>query len=254
MKRARFNTRRALALLLLSAACCGATRGQQAYKIDEAGRARCDLGEVPQVTDLGMPVFVQLDKHPNAKAAVVVYGLPGEAIAYARTVTAWLTEARGVPAERLLDVYGGPAHERRLELWLVPAGAPPPPAAPPAAEGRVTLFDRYGYWPGEYCGPDRPPALLVFAETLAKLPGWRGTIVVRPHVNRRGLRPGDNDWDAAPVTRRQAARRAAEDRLYLVRKFGVDPARLRAVVGSPGKWAHAELWLVPPTDAARGGR
>src|SRR5215207_3690725 len=217
MKRPTVNTRGALALLLLSLACAAAARGQQAYKIDEAGRARCDLGEVPQVTDPGMPVFVQLDKHPNAKAAVVVYGLPGEAIVYARKVRAWLTESRGVPAERLLDVYGGPAHERRLELWLVPQGAAAPPAAPPAAEGRVTLFDRYSYWPGEYCGPDRPPALLVFAETLAKLPGWRGTIVVRPHVNRRGVRPGVDGWDEAPLTRRQAARRAAEDRLHLVR-------------------------------------
>jgi hypothetical protein len=249
------SVRRTLALLLFACASAHvAARAQQAYKIDEVTRARCDLGEVPQVTDPGMPVFVALAGQPRARVAVVVYGLPGDAIVYAREVGHWLTEARAVASERLLDVYGGPAQQRRLELWLVPEGAAPPTAAPPAADGRVTLFDKYSYWPGEYCGPDRPPALNVFAETLKRMPGWRGTIVVRPHVNRRGSRPGDNDWDESPLTRRGAMRRAAEDRLHLVRQLGIDPARIRAVVGPDDNWAHAELWLIPPAAATPAGR
>ena len=250
----RVGRRLALALCLCASAHVAARAQQQAYKIDEVTRARCDLGEVPQITDDSSTVFAALAGHPDAKAAVVVYGLPGESIVYARNVRRWLTGSRGIVSERLLDIYGGPAYERRLELWLVPAGAAPPPAAPPAARGRVTLFDTYSYWPGEYCGPDRPPALQGFAETLKGMPGWRGTIVLRPHVNRRGLRPGENDWDESPLTRRGALRRAAEDRLYLSVQLGIDPARIRAVVGPSDSWAHAELWLIPPAPATPAGR
>ena len=250
--------RRAFApLLLLCVAACAAfaprARGQQAYKIDEADRARCDLSEVPQVTDPPMPIFVELEKHPAARAAIVVYGMPGEAMVYARHVKGWLTEARGVVAERLLDVYGGPAERLRLELWLVPPGAAPPPAAPLTSGERVTLFDRYGYWPGEYCGPDRPPALKNFAEVLRNMPGWRGTIVVRPHVNRRGAKAGDEDWDESPLSRRGALRHAAEDRLHLIGQLGLHPSRIRAVVGARADWAHSELWLIPPAARKAGG-
>lgn len=239
-------------LLFVCASAHVAARAQQpqqpprAYKIDEATRPRCDLGEVPQITDEAAPVFAALANHPEAKAAVVVYGMPGAAIVYARDVRRWLTETSGVVSERLPDIYGGPAASLRLELWLVPAGAAPPATAPPAVEGRVTLFDRYDYWPGEYCGPDLPPSLKVFAETLKSMPGWSGTIVIRPHVNRRGARAGDENWDESPLTRREALRRAAEDRLHLIRQLGLAPARIRALVGAPGEWAHAELWLIPP--------
>ena len=249
--------RRALArLLLFLLAASGAAshaRAQQAYKIDETLNTRCDLSEVSQVTDPPMPLFVELEKHTRAKAAVVVHGLPGEAMVYARRVRTWLSESRGVAAERLVEVYGGPAERLRLELWMVPEGAAPPPASPPVEGGRVTLFDRYSYWHGEFCGPDRPPALRVFAETLKAMPGWRGTIVVRPHVNRRGVTVGHEDW-ALPLTRRQALRRAAEDRLFLVRQLGLAPSRIRAVVGASADWGHAELWLVPPAAAKPGGR
>lgn len=251
MPKPRRDRLRALGPLLLlwaaaaTAAPPDARARQRSYKIDEAGWARCDLSEVPQVTDPPSPVFVELGRLPDAKAAVVVRGMPGEATNYARQVRRWLTESRGVAAGRLLEVYGGPAERLRLELWLVPAGAAPPPAAPLAAGGRVTLYDRYGYWHGENCGPDRPPALRNFAETLKGMPGWRGTIVVRPHVNPPGA-PLDQRYDPGPLTRRDALRRAAEDRLRLVRQLGIDPSRIRAVVGARAGWAHAELWLVPP--------
>ncbi|HEV7889354.1 MAG TPA: hypothetical protein VGP08_01885 [Pyrinomonadaceae bacterium] len=250
------TVRRTLALaLFLCAASHVVARAQQAYKIDETDYTRCDLSEVPYVTDLSSPVFVELGRHPDAKVAVVVYApRPGEAMVYALQIKRWMTEARGVMAERVLAVYGGHAGKRRLELWLIPAGAEPPPDAPPVTRIGVTLFSLYYYFSGESCPDTRLPTLEVFAETLRRLPGWRGTIVLRPHVNRRGARQGDEDYDYSPLTRRRAARGAVEDRRRLFRQLGIDPARIRAVVGPDDSWAHAELWLIPPASATPAGR
>ena len=251
------RVRRTLALLLLACAAWRveprAQEGQRAYKIDETENTRCAIGEVAQITDPDEPVFVALGAHADARVAVVVYGpQAGDASTYARQVSAWLTDSRGVSADRLLEVYGGAAAKRRLDLWLVPAGAEPPRGAPPVSRAAVTLSDRYSYEGGEMCEADREPALAVFAETLKRLPGWSGTIVVRPHVNPRGSKD-DDSWNP-PLTRRQALRRAAEDRRRLVGQLGLDPARIRALVGPSDSWAHGELWLVPPAPAASGGR
>lgn len=252
------KVRRTLALLLFVCASHVVTRAQErprAYKIDETDYTRCDLSEVPPVTDLPSPVYVELGRHPEAKVAVVVQApRPGDAMVYALQIKSWMTEMREVSAERVLAVYGGHAEKRRLELWLVPAGAEPPHDAPPVTRIGVTLFIRYFYFGGESCPDTRMPALEVFAESLRRLPGWRGTIVLRPHVNRRGAEPGDEDYDYSPLTRRQAARGAAEDRLRLVRQLGIDPARIRAVVGPSDSSAHGELWLIPPASATPAGR
>jgi hypothetical protein len=250
------NVRRAAALLLLTLAFAAAARAEQAYKIDETDYTRCDLSEMSVVNDLGGAIFKALAERPDAKAAIVVYSpKTGDAMRYARWVKEWMSERRGAAPGRLVEVYGGYAAKRRLEFWLVPAGAAPPPDAPPVARVGVTLFDRYSYYPGESCPDTRLPALEAFADALKRLPGWRGTLVMRPHVNRRGARGGDRDFDYSPLTRRQALRRAAEDRLYLIKRLGLDPARVRAVVGgADDSWAHGELWLIPPAAHASGGR
>lgn len=240
--------RRTLALVFFVCACAhvAARAQQQAYKIDETDYTRCDLGEVPHVTDFDRPLFVALKEHPQARVAVIVRGpLPSEAMTYAREVRLWLTESRGVVSERLLDLYGGPAPKMRLELRLVPEGAEPP-SAPPVEWAGVTLFRTYNYEGFEACPSQRQPALEVFAETLKRMPGWRATIVLRPHVNRRGAEER-GEWDTSPLTRRTASRHAVSDRLYLVRQLGLDSSRIRIVIGAPDNvWAHAELWLVPP--------
>jgi hypothetical protein len=249
------HTRRVAALLLLSVACCGVARGRQASKLAETENTRCDFSEVWPLNDLGSDILAEITKRPEARAAVVVYGpQAGDAMRYGRQAKRWLTEARGILAESVLAVYSGYAVKRRLEIWRVPAAAEAPRAAPPVPRAAVTLFDIYYYYPGEVCPEEREPSLEVFAETLKRLPGWRGTVVVRPHANPRSMKPWADGWDAAALTRRQALRRAAEERLRLVRHLGVDPARIRAVVGESGKYAHAELWLIPPAAAKSGGR
>lgn len=255
MRKPSQNIRRVVALLLLSLTCAAVARGQRAYKIDETDYARCDLSEVPYVTDLSRPLFVELGKHPEAQVAIVVYGkFPGDTMSYARRIKRWLTETRGVAAQRVLAVYGGHAQKTRIEIWLVPAGAEPPPEAPPVGRAGITLFGSYGFWPGETCPDEREPVLEIFAEILKRLPGWRGTVVINPNVNLRAARVGAVDWDPEAMTRRQALRRAAGERLYLIRQLGLDPARIRAVVGSPASYSHAQLWLIPPAAPAPGGR
>ena len=248
---------RALALVLFVCASANVTtfaQGRRAYKIDETDYLRCDLGEVAQVTFGDVPLFAALKEHPDARAAVVVHGpQAGDAMRYARQVRLHLVERRGVLPGRVLDVYGGYAGKPRLEIWLVPAGAEPPRAAPPVSRVGVTLFDRYYYYPGEVCPEECDTALEVFAETLKQLADWRGTVVVRPHANPRGKKARSEDWDPEALTRRQALRRAAEERLRLVRQLGLDPSRIRAVVGAPAGWAHAELWLVPHAPGAKAG-
>lgn len=86
------------------------------------------------------------------------------------------------------------------------------------------------------------------------MPGRRGTVVVRPHVNPPGA-PLDQDYDPGPLTRREELRPAAEDRIHLVGQLGLHTSLIRAVAGARAGWAHAELWRVPPpAQTGAGGR
>jgi len=224
-----------------------ATRAQQAYKIDETDYTRCDLSEVPQLTDEGMPIFTVLKVHADTRVAVVVYAQqPGDAIRYARQVVNWLTFVRGVAASRLYPLYGGVAEKRRVELWAVPQGAALPTVARADDFSGLTLFDIYLAFDGESCAPSRPAALAVFAETLKSMPGWTGRVVWRPHKNPRSVHMYSEEWDFDSITRGRALRRARADSNTLVRDYGLAPSRFTASVGANDEWTHAELWLVPP--------
>jgi hypothetical protein len=238
-----------LALLLFLPFVAAPINAQEASKIDEVVNPRCDLSEVPQITDpppTGI-IFAALDEKREAKAAIIVYGMQGQARRYAKNVVRWLSEVRGIDAKRLVALYGGPSDVLRLELWLVPKGAPLPQVKPDEDDQHAAQFDTYSYRNEEYCGGDRFPALNELAAALKQRHGWRGYIVVRPHKNSRGIRAGDAGWDPdGYISRQQAFDRAAKDKRYLVIKSGLSPTRLKAVVGDNDEWTHAELWLVPP--------
>jgi hypothetical protein len=220
---------------------------QQAYQVDEAVNPRCDLSEVPEITDPPRPLFKALAENGEATATIIVYGLPGEARRYAERVKRWLSDSRGIDPKRLAAVYGGSSGVMKLELWITPPGAILPQLYKAEGRTKAALFDRYGYLDGELCESGRPAALAGFAEALKERPAWRGYIVVRPHRNKRGLKRQDDDWDDdGNVTPREAQRRAAQDKRLLVRKFGLAPTRLKALAGGEDAWTHAELWLVPP--------
>lgn len=235
-------------LLCLHLVAAGVS-AQEAYKIDEAKNPRCDLSEVPPIDPPpGGKFATALYNNPEARGAVVVYGLEGDARSYAEHVRERLVKYAGLQAERLVTVYGGHAEDLLMELWVIPKGAAEPKSNFVEDTKRARQFAIYGYWSGEYnlCGSGRGPDLFAFAEALKQRPHWRGHIVVRPHRNRRGAGPQTEGWDPdGYVSRRQALRRAAKDKRSLV-KSGVTPSRVRAVVGDKAKWTHAELWLIPP--------
>lgn len=209
---------------------------------------------MPQITDSPRPIFVELNNNQDAKAAVIVYGMPGAALRYAKGMKNWLSNVRGIDPERLIAMYGGPSDIMRLELWLVPRGSSLPVADASAAYQDLTLFETYRYWSGEYnyCRNGRARALAAFAAELKKRPNWRGALIIRPHRNRRGMDFGDADWDPdGQLSRREAARRIAKDRIYLIKRFGIAPSRIKAEVGSAGEGTHTELWMIPPDSKAK---
>lgn len=220
-------------LLLCLHAASASLNAQEAYKVDETTYLRCDLSEVPQITDSPMPIFKALNENKEAKLAIIVYGMQGFAHRYAKDVRRWLSEVRGVDPDRLITMYGGSSEKARLELWLVPLGATPPKLSSVEDDKHATQFDEYAYAHGEYCGPYRPPALTEFAEALKHRPGWQGYIIVRRNPEEH-------------LSRQQALRYGSKDKRYLVRKFGLPPTRLKVIAGGNDDWTHGEVWLVPP--------
>lgn len=85
MRRLNFKTSFSSSLLPLCIALASThAAAQAAYKVAEVERPRCDFSEVPQITDSPMTTFVEMNKEKDAKAAIIVYGMPGEAFRYAK--------------------------------------------------------------------------------------------------------------------------------------------------------------------------
>jgi hypothetical protein len=231
--------------LQVTAATC---KAQAAYKIDEIENPRCDLSEVPPLDPPPYGKFATaLRDRPDDRGAIVMYGLQGEAGVYAKQVKYRLIHMAGVASERLVIIYGGYSENSRMELWIISKEAVEPKFNVVVDNKNAQKFDLYAYWDGYACGSGRLPALDELAKTLKERPDWQGYIVIRPHRNKRGMRDWAEGWDPDGfVSRQQALRRVAQDKRYLVKKSGISPSRLKAVVGDNDKWTHAELWLVPP--------
>lgn len=230
-------------LILLLCFHFAATRlnAQEAYKIDGINNPRCDLSEVPPIDPPPYGKFATaLRDNPELRGAIVVYGLQGEALRYAKDVRERFNNVAGIAKERLVPMYGGNAEGLRMELWIIPKGAVEPKFDFVEDTKSARKFDTYIYLNDE-CNGGRLSALTEFAEALKKRPSWQGYIIIHPHTNRRI----NTDDPTGFISRQQALHRIVKDKTYLVRKYGIDSMRLKAVVGDNDKWTHAELWLVP---------
>jgi hypothetical protein len=98
-------------------------------KIDEYGNIRFN-DEKARLDNFA----IELQNDPTAQGYLVCYGgrrgRTGEAQRRCDRAKDYLVTTRGITADRIVTVDGGFREDLTVELWIVPQGATPPPAAP----------------------------------------------------------------------------------------------------------------------------
>jgi PKD domain len=101
----------------------------KARKIDEYGNIRFN-DEKARLDNFA----IELQNDPTAQGYLVCYGgrrgRTGEAQRRCDRAKDYLVTTRGITADRIVTVDGGFREDLTVELWIVPQGATPPPAAP----------------------------------------------------------------------------------------------------------------------------
>lgn len=236
-----------LSLIFLLFACPaqGQTNVEPARKFDEFG----DI----QASDLIARLdnfAVTLQNEPHARGFLVVYrtrrDLPGLANRYAHRMKGYLVETRGIEPARVVTVDGGYVSCLTQELWVVPIGATPQPrqdAYPNQFDSAAYKFDEHyyarssdtieiGYWP---LAPENLNAYLeAFALALQKNPRADAYLVAYT----------SGQFDRTSFAREMLRR----ERDFLIRQYGIKPARIKTVNGGQVTWRRMELWIVPPGE------
>ncbi|MGH9903344.1 MAG: hypothetical protein ACRD68_16175 [Pyrinomonadaceae bacterium] len=77
---------------------------------------------------------VQLQNEPGARGYIIAYdgrrGRVGDAARRATRAQDYLVNERGISADRVVTLQGGPRDQLTVELWIVPTGAPAPRPTP----------------------------------------------------------------------------------------------------------------------------
>jgi hypothetical protein len=242
---------RVAAILVFSAAlmlCCGFSPGVYAQlpeldartgatKFDEFGLIRhCDL--TARLDNLA--IFVQ--ETPGAKAHLIFYGPPGGEDASLTFIKDYLVNSRGLLANRIETTYGGRNSDLklpRIELWLVPRNALPPEPQThdlPNLEKFKGLFDE-----------DRARDRLELQVEDEMGPGIGSTThpsfvdILNHQDNAVGYVVVYSGDDATPG----AWRRIAQEEIDYLKKFNVDPARVKMIFGGNQKQTKRQLWILP---------
>ena len=231
------------AALLCNSLTLAQTSNATARKFDEFGDIQAsDL--IARLDNLA----VMVSSEPGSKAFLIVYrtrrDLPGISNRYAHRMKSYLTESRGLPAERIVIVDGGVAPCLWQELWVVPPGSTPKPredAYDNSYEPSVYKLDEHYYEigndPGETSYWPSAPANLTgyleaFGETLLKDRKLVGYLIAFR--------------DAARDNRQTTQRMLRTERNFLIRKFRIDPRRLKTVDGGYRSSRTMELWIAQP--------
>lgn len=218
---------------------------------------------------------VVLQNNPGAQAYIIAYrgrdALPGVGTRYPRRIKNYLVKNRGIAPERVVTIDGGrhEASETKVEVWLVPAGAsPPPPSSTIPAEQpsphSPRKFDatRYyipendsdAYWSGYV--EDQAAQLDGFAQALKLEPDSRGYMIAyaQYYVSRPPEAPFYDHTRGyfrtlidPPGLIGKMLRR---DRNYLSKVHGINPSRVVIVNGGYSEGRAIELWIVPPGASA----
>ncbi len=231
----------AVALATLAAALTPARADGQvvAQKVDEFGRVGgCDHSA--RLDNFA----IELTNHPDATGLVIAYGPSGEGSGTGdyrlRITKQYLHMTRGIEEERIKTVYGGPYREKgesQVELWLVPFGAPEPKPAKykndaGSFRGKFAEYEGYDETLGWDAGTGPPvgdSGLAGFGEVLRLQPKTIGYVVVY------------NGGEAAPG----AWRRVGESEAESLKRYGVEPGRVRVLFGGYKKDTTVRLWVLP---------
>ena len=206
-------------------------------KFDEFGFIRhCDL--TARLDNLA--IFVQ--ETPGSEAHIIFYGPPGAEEEPLTFLKDYLVNSRGLVANRIKTTYGGRNSDLKLpktELWLVPRNAIPPEPQqhePPNLEKFKGLLDEDRAWDyldlqvEDEMGPGIGPTTYAsFADILNHQNNAVGYVVVY------------SGEDATPG----AWRRIAQDQVDYLKKFNVDPARVKTIFGGNQKKTSRQLWILP---------
>ena len=208
-------------------------------KLDEYG----DLPTDDEAAHLDL-FAEKLFKQSNLRGYIIAYNEPRmERGSYLRRIYGigrYLTEARGIEANRVVVVDGGYKEKFITQLWLIPVGTEPPLPAPTISQPPVISSSAYKF--DEECLNCEPAVnlylygldegLKFYAEALHKNPYSRGLIIVRPDRN---------------VSVRKALKEARSAESLLVDNYGVAANRIiiRSGRSRNDGTAVAEMWIVP---------
>ena len=207
-------------------------------KIDEYG----DLPTDDEAARLDL-FADRLFKQPKVRGQIIAYSEPQmERGSYLRRIYGigkYLTDARGIEANRVAVVDGGYSERFTTELWLIPEGAHPPSPISKLAqpEGKISAYKF-----DEECLNCAPAVALYlygldeglrfYAEVLQRYLTARGVMIVRP----------DHD-----VSVRTALNEARKAKRLLVKHHGIRASRIsvKSARTRHDGTATVEMWVVP---------
>jgi hypothetical protein len=192
-------------------------------KIDEYG----DLPTDDEAAHLDL-FADRLFKQPKVRGQIIAYSEPQtERGYYLRRIYGigkYLTDARGIEANRVAVVDAGYSERFTTELWLIPEGASPPSPISKLAQPTESIS---AYKFDEEC-LDCSPAVDLYLYGLDA----RGVMIVRP----------DHD-----VSVRTALNEARKAKRLLVKRHGISANRIsiKSARARNDGTATVEMWVVP---------
>lgn len=227
-------------LLLFASVVSAQTSEPLARKFDEFG----DIQPSDLIARLDH-LAIQLLNEPMSRGFLIVYrerrDLPGLSNRYAHRMKDYLTNTRGVAAERVVTVDGGIAGCLTQELWVVKYGGAPKPRSDAYFEGyqpSAYKFDEHNY-----SSPEGPYGMLYWREPPDELLGYLEAFAIELRKNPKSYgyliayrRAGR---DRAPVARTMLQTEGN----FLTRKLGVKPSQLKMIDGGTREWRTMELWI-----------
>ncbi len=217
----------------------------------------------PSIGDVTLAGFADvLRRQPDARAYLVAYSLEGAAPGAwrraAKDFSDRLVNGYKIPSDRIVILRGGyrPQGEyeaaAQVELWVLPANAPPPVAETTEPEQRpksATLVGRYSDYDLEVARSARL-VLEGFADVLKGDEELRACVIIRPRAETEEQADQDKRWGMTRADLNALVERWPSE---LEEKYGIERNRLVVIVAPVEPTEEyqpadgtLETWLVPP--------